>query len=168
MVSYPEDPNEYHLYQLEREMSNRKREEEEFLRQEQDRPLMTMEELEGYIQGPSGIGPHADTWKDKPHRLVYDLVNEIKRMKRRQETIVAVSGTHNDGAAYLLGYVTGAERDIRAFFDDSKGYGLKMTEVKAKHIPVGYADTRAKLLQEKAAIEAKLAAIDKQLKGKTT
>jgi hypothetical protein len=149
-------------------MSDRKIEEEEFLRREQSRPLMTPDDLEDYVQGPSGIGPHAHTWKDKPHRLVYDLVNEIKRMKRIEaETIVAVSGTYCDGKPYLLGYVTGSERDIRAFFDAAKGYGLKMSEVVVKSIPDGYADTCVRLLQAKAEIEAQLDALNKQLKRPT-
>jgi hypothetical protein len=165
MVSYPEESWAFHQYQQDCRMQERKRQEAEFLRQEQERPFMTDKELEDYKLGPSGIGDQADTWKDKPHRLVYDLVSEIKRMKLRgQETIVAVSGTQSDGPPYLLGYAIGAENDIRAFFDDNKGYGLKLSEVKATHIPAGYANTRAKLLQEKAEIEAQLEAINKQLK----
>lgn len=31
-------------------------------------------DLEEYRQAPSGVGPHALNWADKPHRLVYDLV----------------------------------------------------------------------------------------------
>jgi Lar family restriction alleviation protein len=34
--------------------------------------------LEDYMQAPSGIGPLAFTWKDKPHRLVYDLVKVLR------------------------------------------------------------------------------------------
>lgn len=34
-----------------------------------------------YRLAPSGIGPHAFTWKDKPHRLVYDLCHEIERLQ---------------------------------------------------------------------------------------
>ena len=30
--------------------------------------------LEDYRNAPSGIGPLADEWKDKPHRLLYDLI----------------------------------------------------------------------------------------------
>jgi hypothetical protein len=32
-----------------------------------------------YRNAPSGIGPLASEWKDKPHRLVYDLCREIER-----------------------------------------------------------------------------------------
>jgi hypothetical protein len=34
-----------------------------------------------YWKAPSGEGPQAATWKDKPHRLVYDLVGEVERLR---------------------------------------------------------------------------------------
>lgn len=45
--------------------------------------------LEAFRHAPSGIGPLANTWKDKPHRLVYDLVKMLKdtRMKGNVVTI---------------------------------------------------------------------------------
>lgn len=42
-------------------------------------PLMYS--LDDYIDAPSTFGPLAYTWEDKPHRLVYDLVKEIKRLR---------------------------------------------------------------------------------------
>ena len=38
-----------------------------------------------YRLAPSGEGPHADTWKDKPHRLVYDLCAEIERLHAQEK-----------------------------------------------------------------------------------
>ena len=38
-----------------------------------DDPCLTRD----YRDAPSGIGPLADTWRDKPHRLIYALCNEI-------------------------------------------------------------------------------------------
>jgi hypothetical protein len=35
---------------------------------------------EDYRNAPSGIGPLAAEWKDKPHRLVYDLCREVERL----------------------------------------------------------------------------------------
>ena len=35
-----------------------------------------------YHLAPSGIGPLAADWKDKPHRLVYDLVGEVERLQK--------------------------------------------------------------------------------------
>lgn len=35
-------------------------------------------ELENYRLAPSGVGPLAAEWADKPHRLIYDLVNRVK------------------------------------------------------------------------------------------
>lgn len=37
--------------------------------------------LSDYITAPSDIGPLAQTWKDKPQHVVYDLVTEIKRLR---------------------------------------------------------------------------------------
>jgi hypothetical protein len=37
--------------------------------------------IEAYRNAPSGIGPLAAQWKDKPHRLVYDLYWEVKRLR---------------------------------------------------------------------------------------
>jgi len=34
--------------------------------------------LEDYRDAPSGIGPLAAEWKDKPHRLVYDLCTVLR------------------------------------------------------------------------------------------
>lgn len=34
-----------------------------------------------YRNAPSGIGPLAAEWKDKPHRLIYDLCGEVERLR---------------------------------------------------------------------------------------
>lgn len=34
-----------------------------------------------YRNAPSGDGPLAGEWKDKPHRLIYDLCNEVLRLR---------------------------------------------------------------------------------------
>src|SRR5689334_11802411 len=41
------------------------------------KPLVTAD----YRNAPSGVGPLADEWKDKPHRLVYDLCVEIDELR---------------------------------------------------------------------------------------
>lgn len=38
---------------------------------------MTEYTLDDYRNAPSGIGPLAAEWRDKPHRLVYDLINRL-------------------------------------------------------------------------------------------
>lgn len=43
-----------------------------------------------YRNAPSGIGPRAAEWKDKPHRLVYDLCTEVERLRE------AISAMHDD------------------------------------------------------------------------
>ncbi len=35
--------------------------------------------LDDYWNAPSGVGPLAATWADKPHRLLYDLIAEMDR-----------------------------------------------------------------------------------------
>lgn len=34
-----------------------------------------------YRVAPGGDGPHANQWKDKPHRLIYDLCSEVDRLR---------------------------------------------------------------------------------------
>ena len=34
-----------------------------------------------YRAAPSGQGPLAGTWRDKPHRLVYDLCTEVETLR---------------------------------------------------------------------------------------
>ena len=41
-----------------------------------------------YRNAPSGMGPHAYDWKDKPHRLIYDLCAEVDRLQQVQLTVV--------------------------------------------------------------------------------
>jgi hypothetical protein len=38
-------------------------------------------DLDAYAKAPSGEGPLAAQWADKPHRLVYDLVAEVRRLR---------------------------------------------------------------------------------------
>jgi len=38
-----------------------------------------------YRLAPSGDGEQANTWKDKPHRLVYDLCSEVERLQQKLE-----------------------------------------------------------------------------------
>jgi len=35
--------------------------------------------LDDYRNAPSGVGPLAAEWKDKPHRLVYDLCTALEQ-----------------------------------------------------------------------------------------
>ena len=38
--------------------------------------------IDDYRNAPSGIGPLAAEWKDKPHRLIYDLCNLLEKPAR--------------------------------------------------------------------------------------
>lgn len=40
--------------------------------------------LDDYMNAPSGIGPLAPEWKDKPHRLIYDLVKRLKMVEPQE------------------------------------------------------------------------------------
>jgi hypothetical protein len=35
-----------------------------------------------YRNAPSGMGPLANQWRDKPHRLIYDLCSEVERLTK--------------------------------------------------------------------------------------
>ncbi len=48
-------------------------------------PLLT----EDYRNAPSGIGPQAEEWEDKPHRLVYDLCREVERLRAVVDRLVS-------------------------------------------------------------------------------
>jgi hypothetical protein len=59
--------------------------------------------LDDYLNAPCGMGPLADEWKDNPHRLIYDLVHEIKilhPLKTKQQRI-KISYSSKAGAYYL-------------------------------------------------------------------
>ena len=43
--------------------------------------------LEDYRVAPSGLGPLAAQWDDKPHRLVYDLVTALEEARREREAL---------------------------------------------------------------------------------
>jgi len=49
-------------------------------------PAVPASRLEGrvdnYFNAVNGTGPLAAAWKDKPHRLVYDLVDEVSRLQK--------------------------------------------------------------------------------------
>jgi len=44
---------------------------------------VTERDLSDYRRAPSGDGPLAAQWADKPHRLVYDLCGEVERLRAR-------------------------------------------------------------------------------------
>jgi hypothetical protein len=41
------------------------------------------DDLLQYRLAPSGLGEHAHTWQDKPHRLIYDLISMVKAERHR-------------------------------------------------------------------------------------
>jgi hypothetical protein len=43
------------------------------------------DDLDDYINAPSGIGPLAYTWEDKSHRLLYDLVRMLREEREKNK-----------------------------------------------------------------------------------
>jgi hypothetical protein len=43
-----------------------------------------------YRAAPSGNGPHYAEWTNKPHRLVYDLCDEVDRLTATVDGLVAL------------------------------------------------------------------------------
>jgi hypothetical protein len=41
-----------------------------------------------YREAPSGLGPLATSWNDKPHRLIYDLCAEIEELQSKMAKLV--------------------------------------------------------------------------------
>jgi len=50
--------------------------------------------LDDYRLAPSGDGPHAFTWKDKPHRLVYDLVRIATNLRNALRPFIDATSLH--------------------------------------------------------------------------
>lgn len=44
-------------------------------------------DLEAIRNAPSGVGPLASGWRDKPHRLLYDLLAEVDRLRQEIERL---------------------------------------------------------------------------------
>lgn len=57
--------------------------------------------LEDYRNAPSGIGPLASEWQDKPHRLLYDLCNRLASNSETVDKMQALDRLR-DRAAFLL------------------------------------------------------------------
>jgi len=66
-----------------------------------DQPRPQETELENYRNAPSGIGPLADTWADKPHRLVYDLVALSASQAQEIERLAKENAAFCRGTIYL-------------------------------------------------------------------
>lgn len=73
-----------------------------------------------YREAPSGVGPRAADWKDKPTRLVYELCGEVEALQAlsaRAAALVDIRDTSSgeflealDILAYAVHEVLGAKR----------------------------------------------------------
>lgn len=79
--------------------------------------------------------------------------------------IYAVYATHVDRSV-LLGYATGTPKDIHAYFEEKKGYGLEIQTIKPINIPAGYSQKKAALIKIRDRLERELADIIKQIEVK--
>lgn len=66
-----------------------------------------MSDLDDYLNAPSGVGPLAWEWKDKPHRLLYDLL-------RRIDTAVSLCNDSPAGSVMEAAAVTTWLDEIRS------------------------------------------------------
>lgn len=53
-------------------------------------------DTDDYRDATEGEGPHAFTWIDKPHRLIYDLCREIDRLRDEGEEAVNIPPSFKD------------------------------------------------------------------------
>lgn len=67
---------------------------------------------------------------------------------------------HDVDKRRLLGHAIGKPKDIDAYFDERKSYGLEKEEVRPIRIPDGYADNKQRLIREKQRLENELKQIN--------
>lgn len=81
-----------------------------------------------YRIAPGGEGPQASTWKDKPHRLIYDLCSEIEILQNKlshAELIVEMWKTLMQGNATYPKLLThkGKHEDRKILIADPNSVG---------------------------------------------
>ena len=63
----------------------------------------------------------------------------------------------------LLGYATGEKRDIEAYFESRKAYGLVLSLVVPKHIPAGYAGMMARMAKQREELQRQMLELDQEI-----
>lgn len=99
------------------------------------------------------------SWANLPHNVRIQYIHGILSF---QPLPVAVYGTDPD-RHYLLGYAYGDSRDIQAYFDDRKGYGLEFETVNPVYVQEGYADEKTQILVEMEDLQRRLDELKSQL-----
>lgn len=56
-----------------------------------DRRMDETASLVNYWVAPSGLGPFAAMWDDKPHRLLYDLIGEVAKLQEELDSLKEVT-----------------------------------------------------------------------------
>jgi hypothetical protein len=67
-------------------------------------PAAKYPDLRAFHEGVGGVGPHAFTWKDKPHRLVYDLTRMVAELRD-----AATSATPSDKQEAVAKWIVARE-----------------------------------------------------------
>lgn len=75
--------------------------------------------------------------------------------------IVRGTGSNSD---YFIGLATGTVEDITAYYDDKKGYGLRIDQANITNVPDGYAVKRDALIAEKRQLEKRIQTIEAMIK----
>jgi len=63
----------------------------------------------------------------------------------------------------FLGVATGVVKDIEAYYDQKKSYGLRVEPLKIVEIPEGYAGKYEKLIKERVVLEERLKQLNKEI-----
>jgi len=63
-----------------------------------------------------------------------------------------------------LGYCSGKQLDIIAYFEDKKYYSIHLDEVEVKYISAQMVDDKIRLLKKQSDLEAELESIKRKLK----
>jgi hypothetical protein len=72
---------------------------------------------EDYRQAPSGNGPLASEWEDKPHRLVYDLCSKVEALIAALKPLASISLDDDGGVMVEAVLYRSDVRDARAVIE---------------------------------------------------
>lgn len=90
-----------------------------------------------YRAAPGGNGPHAADWMDKPHRLVYDLCDEVDRLTVAVEEMVSLLKECRhlpaNGIASMAAYTRGDTAAVKKCDEYICGVQAKIDAAVAKH-----------------------------------
>lgn len=83
---------------------------------------------------------------------------------KQQQQIYAVTAKHAQGPVFI-GLAQGELEDIKAYFDNQKGYGLEISPANPINVECGFAKKREQLLIRENQLRAELEQIQRELHG---